>query len=227
MFYWDIESLKFSGSRNDMTENVFLSVSRKRFILYVDCNAVFTSRSLWALRVILNHVNRLCFCRKLLPTWYPSTDMTSGSPAPSKPGTDPEHTCHTQTAQGLSPVGFYWLIDWLVCVSGRRTAASSCTTGRRWSTERTDTAGRKGRMERRREKTTWSWRSRAWRSAACAHTHLSTAAPPAGRTVSQHSRRNTVCEIIEGGNKMHLLPWTLSLWIKTKLVSTSCFRSVS
>lgn len=38
------------------------------------------------------------------------------------------------------------------------------------------------------------------------HTHLSTAAPPAGRTVSQHSRRNTVCEIIVGGNKMHLLP---------------------
>lgn len=119
------------------------------------------------------------------------------------------------------------LIDWSVCVSGRRTAASSCTTGRRWSTERTDTAGRKGRMERRREKTTWSWRSRAWRSAARARTHLSTAAPPAGRTVSQHSRRNTVCEIIVGGNKMHLLPWTLSLWIKMKLVSTSCFRSVS
>lgn len=121
MFYWDIESLlKFSGSRNDMTENVFLSVSRKRFILYVDCNAVFTSSSLWALRVIWNHVNRLCFCRKSLPTWYPSTNMTSGSPAPSKPGTDPEHTCHTQTAEGLSPVGFYWLIDRFVCQAEER-----------------------------------------------------------------------------------------------------------
>ena len=51
------------------------------------------------------------------------------------------------------------------CLSGRRTAASSCTTGRRWSTGRTDTAGRKGRMGKRQERTTWSWRSRAWRSA--------------------------------------------------------------
>lgn len=47
--------------------------------------------------------------------------------------------------------------------SGLRMAPLSSTTARRWNTGRMVTSGRSGRMGRPPERTTWSWRSRAWR----------------------------------------------------------------
>lgn len=136
--------------------------------------------------MICHHVDKcLCFCRRLLPTWFHSTDMMSGSPAPWKPGT------HLKAYQSTLKGSQHASNTALVSVSGRRTAASSSTTGRRWSIGRTDTAGRKGRMEKQRERTTWSWRSRAWRSAS--------ARPPLQDTHSNsiHSRKreNTLLHV--------------------------------